>query len=136
MYIYPILKQVNPKKMKKLLLVCCFVAGISAVSYAQGGGRRTPAEQVDRLKTQITGITDDQAAKIKVIYEAQSKSQDSLRTALGDGADRAVRMQKSAPITAAANAKVKALLTTDQATAFQKVLDEQAERMKQRMQGN
>jgi protein CpxP len=37
--------------MKKLVLVCAFVIGVSAVSFAQGGGhRRTPKEQVEQLK--------------------------------------------------------------------------------------
>lgn len=115
--------------------MCAFVLGVSAVSFAQGGQRRTPAEQVDRLKTQLTGITDDQSKKLLVIYEAQAKSMDSLRTAVGQGGDRAAMMQKRAPITAAYNAKIKAVLTPEQATAFQKTVDEQAERMKQFQQG-
>lgn len=117
--------------MKKVLLVCAVVLGVSAVSLAQGpggGGRMggTPDQQLERLKTQITGISDAQAAKIKVIYEAQTKSRDSLMAAAGD--DRMAAFQKLAPITAASNAKIKAILTPEQATAFQKQLDERAQR--------
>lgn len=127
--------------MKKLLLVSAFVLGISAVSFAQGGGngggRRggDPAQQVERLKTALS-LNDDQTAKVKVIYEAQAKTFDSMRTAAGENADRAALMAKRAPITAANNAKIKALLTPEQAATFQKQLDAQAERMKQRQQGN
>lgn len=118
------------------MLVCAFVIGVSAVSFAQGGGqRRTPAEQVDRLKTQITGITDDQSAKIAVIYTAAAKSQDSLRTA-NAGGDRAAMRPARTALTAATNAKIKAVLTADQATAFQKMVDEQAARMRERQGGN
>lgn len=122
--------------MKKLLLVCAFVMGISALSYAQGGGRRTPEQQVAQLKEQVTGITDDQAAKIKALYEGQAKRIDSLRTASGADADYRAMMPKMMPIMATTNTKIKAVLTTEQAAAFQKVVDARNERMKQMMQGN
>jgi len=112
--------------MKKLMLVCALALGFSAASFAQGPPRRTPAEQVDQLKTQITGLTDDQSKKLLVIYEAQTKSMDSLRTAANG--DRAAMMEKRAPLTAAYNAKIKAVLTPEQATAFQKMVDERAAR--------
>lgn len=116
--------------MKKIMLVCAFILGVSAVSFAQGGGggrpQRTPAEQVEQLKTQITGISDDQTKKLLVIYEAQTKSMDSLRTAANG--DMAAMREKRAPLTAAYNAKIKAVLTPEQATAFQKMADERAAR--------
>ncbi len=108
--------------MKKLLFVCLFVVGASAMSFAQGGpgggmrGGGTPEQQLERLKTQITGITDAQSAKLLAIYTASAKRTDSLRTALGD--DRAAYREKSAPITAERNAKVKAVLTAEQQKAF------------------
>jgi hypothetical protein len=123
--------------MKKLLLVCVLVAGISAMSYAQGGNRRTPQERTDQLKTQITGITDDQATKITVIYTSAAKTQDSLRNASqGGGGDRSAMMQTYMKMSAITDAKIKAVLTADQATAYQKIADERAAQMKARMQGN
>ena len=118
--------------MKKVLLVCALAVGFSAASFAQGPPQRTPAEQVERLKTQITGITDAQSAKLLVIYQAQTKSIDSL-TAANQGGDMMATFQKRAPITAAYNAKIKAVLTPEQATAFQKQVDARAEAMRQRM---
>lgn len=120
--------------MKKLLLVALMAIGVSAVSYAQGGpggGMRggNPDQQLERLKTQITGITDAQSTKIKAIYVAQAKTQDSLMAAAGD--DRMAAFQKLQPIRTANNAKIKAILTAEQATAYQKVLDEQQARMGQ-----
>lgn len=113
--------------MKKIMLMCAFVLGVSAVSFAQGGRpQRTPAEQVEQLKTQIAGLTDDQSKKLLVIYEAQTKSMDSLRTAANG--DRAAMMEKRAPLTAAYNTKIKGVLTAEQATAFQKMVDERAAR--------
>ena len=112
--------------MKKVLLVGAFVLGISAVSFAQGGGRmgRTPEASVEALKTSITGITDAQAAKLLVVYQAQTKSRDSLMTALGD--DRGAMREKMAPLTAAVTAKLKTILTAEQFTAYEKA---QAARM-------
>lgn len=114
--------------------MCAFVIGISTVSFAQGGGRRSPAEMTDRLKTQLTGLTDDQATKITAIYTVRAKSIDSLIT--GANGDMSAMMQKMMPITTATNAKIKTVLTPEQATAFQKIADEQAAQMKARMQGN
>lgn len=121
--------------MKKVLLVCAFVLGVSAVSFAQGGGggfRRTPEQQLEQLKTQITGITDAQAAKLKVVYEAAGKSRDSLMAAgQGGGGDRQAMMATFTKMQTATDAKIKAVLTPEQATAYQKIADERAERMKQ-----
>jgi protein CpxP len=121
--------------MKKILLVCAFVIGISAVSFAQGGGqRRTPKEQVDRLKEQITGITDDQTTKLTVIYTEAAKKRDSVMTAANG--DRSVMMGAMMKMTPLTDAKIKAVLTADQAKAYQKIADERAAQMKARMQGN
>ena len=117
--------------MKKIFLVCTLALGISAASFAQGPPQRTPEGLLERLKTQITGITDAQSAKLLVVYQAQAKSMDSLMAAAGD--DRMAAFQKMAPITAAYNTKIKAVLTPEQAAAFQKQADERAERMRQRM---
>ena len=117
--------------MKKVLLVGAFVLGISAVSFAQGGGqgggRRgggTPEQQIERLKTSVTGITDDQTAKLMVVFQAAAKSRDSLMTAIGD--DRSAIREKMAPLTATVTAKLKTILTPEQFTAYEK---DQAARM-------
>jgi len=116
--------------MKKVLLVGAFVLGISAVSFAQGGpgGRmgRTPEQRLESLKTSITGITDAQSAKLLVVYQAQAKSQDSVRTALNG--DFSGMREKMAPITASTTAKLKTILTPEQFTAYEKVQAENAAR--------
>ncbi|MGF7078404.1 hypothetical protein [Mucilaginibacter sp. UYCu711] len=124
--------------MKKLLLVCALVIGVSAVSLAQGGGqRRTPKEQVEQLKEKIAGITDDQTAKLTVIYTDAAKKRDSLMTAARDaGGDRASMMATFMKLNATNDAKIKTVLTADQATAYQKIADERAAAMKARMAGN
>ena len=118
--------------MKKVLLVGAFVLGISAVSFAQGGGggggrgARTPEAQVEQLKTSLTGITDAQSAKLLAVFQAQTASRDSLMKALGD--DRGAIREKMAPITAAVTAKLKGVLTAEQFTAYEKQRAEQAAR--------
>ncbi len=126
--------------MKKVLLVALLAIGVSAASYAQGGPGGggpfggTPEQQLERFKTQITGITADQEAKLKVIYAAQAKSMDSLRTAIGD--DFQSMFPKMQPIQNKYNAQIKAVLNAEQAKVYQKQLDERAERMKQFMPQN
>jgi protein CpxP len=109
--------------MKKLLLLCCIMLGITAVSRAQGGGRpqMSPVDQAAALKTSLA-LTDDQTAKITVIYTAQAKSRDSLMTA-ANGDMQSVRPAMTA-IRTATTTKIKAVLTPDQATAWQKQMDD------------
>ena len=116
--------------MKKLLLMCCFVMGISAMSYAQGGGgggrqRQTPEEQAKALQTQLK-LTDDQTAKITDIYKAQGVKMDSLRKAANG--DMSTVRDAMRPLRDATTAKVKAVLTTDQVTAYDAWQKEMAER--------
>ena len=63
--------------MKKILLVCCFLLGITAVSRAQGGGQRMgPVDRAKAMQTQLK-LTDDQTAKITAILQVQQTKMDS-----------------------------------------------------------
>ncbi|MFD0794116.1 hypothetical protein ACFQZX_10845 [Mucilaginibacter litoreus] len=115
--------------MKKILMICLFVLGISAVSHAQGRMRMSPEERAKQMKESLK-LTDDQAAKITVIYQAQAKSFDSLRNAGGD-----IRSQIR-PMMEATNNKVKAVLTAEQAAAWQKEMEERRARMQNGGGGN
>ncbi|MES2267155.1 MAG: hypothetical protein V4520_10360 [Bacteroidota bacterium] len=103
--------------MKKIMMICLFVLGISAVSHAQGRPRMTTADRVKALKENLK-LSDDQVTKITAIYDGQMKSMDSLRNAGGD-----MRTQMR-PMMQATNEKVKAVLTPEQAAAWQKQMDE------------
>ncbi|HTH81436.1 MAG TPA: hypothetical protein VL490_00790 [Mucilaginibacter sp.] len=119
--------------MKKVLLVCALVIGISAASHAQGRQRMTPDQQVAAWKTSLS-LTDDQATKITASLTGQAKSRDSIMTASGD--DRRAAMQSFMKMQPVTDAKIKAVLTADQAANYQKtVVDPRNERMKQMMQG-
>ncbi|GGG99463.1 periplasmic heavy metal sensor [Mucilaginibacter phyllosphaerae] len=110
--------------MKKMMMICLFLLGISAVSFAQGGGRQrmSPEDRAKALKESLK-LTDDQTTKVTAIFQAQAKSMDSLRNAGGD-----MRSQMR-PMMQATNEKVKSILTPEQAAAWQKEMDERRARM-------
>ena len=109
--------------MKKIMMICFFLLGTTALCHAQGGMRMNPADRAKQLQTQLK-LSDDQTAKITAIYQKMSTKIDSLRTA---GADRSAMR----PLMAQSMDQVKAVLTPDQATAFQKMMDERRARMQQ-----
>jgi Spy/CpxP family protein refolding chaperone len=114
--------------MKKFLLICCFLVGITAVSRAQGGGmRRSPEEQAKNLQTQLK-LTDDQTTKVTAIYKDQAVKRDSIRTAANG--DRQAMMQAMMPLMKSTGDKIKAILTPEQATAYDKLMQERMDRMR------
>jgi protein CpxP len=114
--------------MKKILMVCCFVLGISAVSFAQGGGRqqRSPEEQAKGLQAQLK-LTDDQVAKVTAIFQEQAKKRDSIRTA--NNGDMQAARPLMRPLMQATTTKIKAVLTAEQAAAYEKMQAEMRNRM-------
>jgi protein CpxP len=124
--------------MKKLLFVCAFVMGISAVGFAQGGGPQgTPEERaaasLERPNMAAYNFTADQKTKVLAILVKQNKSSDSLRTAAtAGGADPQTAFQtlgpKLAPISAANEAAIVALLTPDQKKTYDAALATAKER--------
>ena len=88
----------------------------------------SPADRAKALQTQLK-LTDDQTAKVTAIYTAQATKMDSVRTAANG--DRDAMRAGMGPIRTSTNTQIKAILTPDQATAFQKMQDD----MRARMQG-
>jgi len=114
--------------MKKFLLMCCFLIGITAVSRAQGGGgRMSPEDRAKQMQTQLK-LTDDQTAKITAILKTQATKRDSIRTAANG--DRDAMRSAMAPLMKDANDKIKALLTPEQATAYDKIMQDRMDRMR------
>ena len=115
--------------MRKILLMCCFLLGITAVSRAQGGGMRmSPEERAKQLQTQLK-LTDDQTTKVTSIFKTQAAKRDSIRTAANG--DRSAMRSAMMPLMQSTNAQIKALLTPEQAAAFQKMQDDMRARMQQ-----
>jgi Spy/CpxP family protein refolding chaperone len=116
--------------MKKLLLMCCFLMGITAVSRAQGGGgRMSPEDRAKMMQTQLK-LTDDQTAKVTAIYKAQTVKMDSVRTAANG--DRDAMRAAMGPLREATNKQINAILTPDQQAAYKKMMDDMRARMQQR----
>ena len=114
--------------MKKLLLMCCFLVGITAVSRAQGGGqRKSPEDRAKDLQTQLK-LNDDQTAKITAIYKAQAVKMDSVRTAANG--DRDAMRSAMMPLMKSTGDKIKAILTPEQATAYDKMMQDRMDRMR------
>jgi protein CpxP len=111
--------------MKKFLLMCCFVIGITAVSYAQQGGgmRKSPADRAKELQTQLK-LTDDQTTQITAIFTTAAAKRDSVMKAGGDRS--AMR-----PIMQDANQKIQAILTPDQQTAYKQMMADMRAKMQQ-----
>ena len=108
--------------MKKLLLACLFVAGVSTLSHAQGGGgggfqQKTPEETLASWKAPLS-LTDAQSAKLMPILVAQKKSNDSMMTAMQGGGDRQAMMPVMQANRAKYTAQIKAVLTAEQATKY------------------
>ncbi len=115
--------------MRKILLTCCLLLGIATMSRAQGGMQRmAPEDRAKALQTQLK-LNDDQTAKITAIFKAQMVKMDSIRTAANG--DRDAMRSAMGPLRTATTAQVKAVLTPDQATAYDKYLADQRARMQQ-----
>jgi Spy/CpxP family protein refolding chaperone len=94
------------------LLALCGAAATATPMLAQGGGGRmaqSPDQQVAALTTALT-LTADQQAKVKEILEADVKPMADARA----GQDREAMMK----IRTDEHAKIKALLTPEQATKY------------------
>jgi periplasmic protein CpxP/Spy len=97
----------------------------------RGMGHR-PMESVDdqikHLNKKLK-LTDDQQAKLKPIFEDQHKQMDQLRS--DSSLSREDRFSKMQEIRQNSDTQIKSVLTEDQQKNFDKMREEQKERMKQ-----
>ena len=113
--------------MKRILLMCCFLVGITAASHAQGGRMRmSPEDQAKAMQAQLK-LTDDQTAKVTAVLAMQATKQDSIRTA--SNGDRQAMMAAMGPVRQMMQAKIATILTADQVAAYKKMQDEMRARM-------
>eukprot|EP00388_Colpodella_angusta_P006409 GDKJ01018972.1.p4 GENE.GDKJ01018972.1~~GDKJ01018972.1.p4 ORF type:complete len:134 (-),score=38.51 GDKJ01018972.1:13-414(-) len=129
--------------MKKLLIICGLLFG--AVTFAnaqQGGGRMqaTPEERVKQLDEKVK-LTDDQKTKAQAVYVEAAAAQKKMREEMmaGGGGDRQAMMEKMQKMTADVDAKLNAIFTAEQKTAYKTWQDEvkaaREKMMKERQQG-
>lgn len=115
--------------MKKLMVMFSFILGLANLSQAQNypQANMTAEDRANMQTSRISkalNLSDDQTKQAKVIFLAQAKSMDSLRSsANGDFASMRPAMKAIGDNT---NAKLNAILTDDQKAAYEKI---KAERM-------
>lgn len=115
--------------MRKILLTCCLILGIAAASHAQGRMQRmSPEDRAKQLQTQLK-LTDDQTAKVTAIYKVQASKMDSIRTAANG--DRDAMRSGMMTLRQSTTTQIKALLTPDQAAAYDKMQADMRARMQQ-----
>jgi len=96
------------------------------------GGRRGPMSPDDRLKMLTTNLdlTNDQQTKIKPILESEQKKMEDLRNNSSD--DRQAMRQKFQQLRDDTNSQIRALLDDKQKPKFDKMLQDEQQRMGQR----
>lgn len=123
--------------MKKILLVILLAIGVSLAGFAQSDNTRVTkrvAKPGQSLKN-LLSLTNEQAKKVDAIYASQANARNSLIATARSGKDRNAVMAGLTKLMNESSAKIKAILTADQAKIYQKQLDERAEMMKRFQQG-
>ena len=112
--------------MKKLILSLVLVAGLAFAANAQQGqggpgGRRpqaTPEERVKQLDEKLK-LTDDQKTKVTAVYTEAAEAQKKMREEMqAGGGDRQAMMEKMQKMSADTDAKLNAIFTAEQKTAY------------------
>ena len=113
--------------MKKLVLSLVLVAGLAFVANAQQGGGRmaqaTPEEKVKQLNEKVK-LTDEQKTKATTVYTEAAEAQKKMREEMQAGGDRQAMMEKMQKMTADTDAKLNAIFTAEQKTAYKAWQDE------------
>ena len=126
--------EINDLTRQYFLDVCeCGAVEIRQRGQAMRGGLPVfsvdTQDQAKALQTRLK-LTDDQTAKATAIFTAQAAKRDSVMKA--SNGDRQAMMQAMRPMRQETNAKIEALLTTDEQKAEYKKMQEE---MRNRMGG-
>jgi len=106
--------------MKKILLICCLVIGITAAR-AQGTHPTmgTPEEKAKALKKELK-LTDKQTEKIAAIYKESTEKFEKIKKEEHGNTDKMVVAVR--PLREATVKKIKAVLTPAQAAKYEKLV--------------
>lgn len=107
--------------MKKVLLICCLLIGVTSANYAQTNKPSTtdPAEKAKGLQKQLK-LTDAQTAKIATIYQESAQKFEKIKAAEHGNTNKMTEAIK--PLRAATIKKIKAILTPTQAVKYDKLI--------------
>jgi Spy/CpxP family protein refolding chaperone len=134
---HPLFKEF--RHMKKILLRGALAVAVvlgGATAYAQMGaqaggaehGQHQPMSADQRLQmlTQQLNLTSDQQSQIKPILESQSQQMESLRS--DSSLSQQDRMSKMKEIRESTNSQIKPILTPDQQTKWQQMMEQRGKR--------
>jgi Spy/CpxP family protein refolding chaperone len=127
------------KAIRIAALGVALLAGSAAVAEAQAG-TQAPAQQGGGrggFNRSMNGIelTDAQKAKVAEIQAKYQPEMQAIRESMQGGGDRAEAFKKIQALNDKRNPEIRAVLTPEQQTIFDKNLAEQKARMEQMRQG-
>ncbi len=110
------LAKIGRKKMKKILLICALFIGITAAGHAQSApGKSDPVSKAKGLQKELK-LSDKQTAKVADIYKESSSKFEAIK--VKDHGETNKMLADIAPLRAATNKKIKAVLTPSQAVKY------------------
>ena len=127
------------KAIRIAALGVALLAGSAAVAGAQAGTQAPTQQGGGRggFNRSMNGIelTDAQKAKVAEIQAKYQPEMQAIRQSMQDGGDRAEAFKKIQALNDKRNPEIRAVLTPEQQTIFDKNLAEQKARMDQMRQG-
>ena len=107
--------------MKKILLMCFLLVGITSVNYAQTNKPTTtdPAEKAKSLQKELK-LTDSQTAKITTIYQESAQKFDKIKKDENGNSDKMLVAIR--PLRMATIKKIKNVLTPTQGVKYDKLI--------------
>jgi Spy/CpxP family protein refolding chaperone len=107
--------------MKKLMLLCCLIIGLTAASRAQSNKPSVtdPTEKAKQLKKQLN-LSDSQTSKVAVIYEDSAQQFEKIK--VNNHGDNDKMLAEIKPLRKNTITKIKAVLTPQQSAQYDKLL--------------
>ena len=110
--------------MKKILLAWCLIVGSIAASHGQTSHPAPASDPVGKAKglQKQLGLTDSQTSKVAAIYKESAEKFEKIKKQDHGNTDK--MLADIHPLRAATIKKIRALLTHNQATNYDKLLKE------------
>ncbi len=106
--------------MKKILLICCLLVGITSAGFAQKStGITDPVEKAKGLQKELK-LTDIQTTKIAAIYKESSQKFEKIKASEHGNTNKMLVAVR--PLRAATIKKIKDVLTPAQAVKYDKLI--------------
>lgn len=106
--------------MKKILLICCLLTGLTSVGFAQKATVATdPEEKAKGLQKELK-LTDNQTSKIAAIYKESAEKFEKIKAKEHGNTDK--MLVDIRPLRASTVKKIKTVLTPAQAVKYDKMV--------------